>query len=70
MKLLIPLIATMLLLNSCTTTAPAKAAAANVGLAAQVCGIWSPLSYSGKLDSQATKDQIKSQNAKRNAFCK
>lgn len=71
MKRLIPTIVTLsLLLSSCISDAPVKAAVTDLALSKSVCGIWSPLTYSGKLDSQATKDQIKKNNAKRDAFCK
>lgn len=62
-------IVALLALASCTT-AGADRGKLQAGIqAAAVCGIWSPLSYDGKLDTQLTKDQIRKANAKRNAFC-
>ena len=55
-----------LALTGCTTvTASRLSASANV-----VCDVWSPITYDGKLDTEPTKDQIKRNNVKRNAFCK
>lgn len=69
MKTSILIIALASLLTACNTTGAAKAKVADLALSKQVCGIWSPLTYDGKLDTQPTKDQIKQNNAKRNAFC-
>lgn len=42
----------------------------DISLATKVCDTLSPISYDGKLDTQLTKDQVRSYNAKRAAFCK
>lgn len=70
MKQLTLIIVLASILTACTTTATSKAKVADLSISKQVCGIWSPLTYDGKLDTQQTKDQIKHNNAKRDAFCK
>lgn len=54
---------------SCVT-ASQQAAILDARVTKQFCDTFTQMTYSGKLDSQLTKDQIKVFNQKRNAFCK
>lgn len=63
------LIIVAIALASCTTTSLDKANTADLAMASTACQTFSTISYDGKLDTQATKDQIKTYNAKRKAFC-
>jgi hypothetical protein len=38
-------------------------------IAKDICDLYPPITYDGKLDTTITKDQIKVFNQKRNAFC-
>lgn len=73
MKLLIPIIVTTLALSGCQLTSAQrtqlKAAEADRLIAARVCGVMPPISYDGRLDTPATKEQIRKYNAARKAFC-
>lgn len=66
MKLTILLIATTL--SACSLTAQ-SATKYDAAAAEKVCGVWSQITYSGKLDSPQTKVQIRQNNAARKAFC-
>lgn len=52
----------LVLLAGCTTTP-------STGTTGDVCLIWKPLTYSAKGDSAETVDDIRNQNARRNAYC-
>jgi len=62
MRVLIPIIATMIL-SSCQTTAPDR-------IVSDVCGLFPPIRYSASKDTTETTDQVRKFNAKRDAFCK
>lgn len=59
-----------LALSGCQSDAKVKATVSDLKLSSQVCDIWSPITYDGKLDTAPTKGQIKVNNAKHDAFCK
>lgn len=59
---------TLSLLASCSVMQQ-TADKLDVSLSKSVCDILPPISYSQKLDTPETVAQIRSNNAKRNAFC-
>lgn len=63
-------LALSLILSGCQSQAKVKATVSDLRLSTQVCDIWSPLTYDGKLDTPPTKAEIKINNAKHDAFCK
>lgn len=66
MKPLILIIA--ITLSACSLTTQ-NAARYDAEMAAKICDTFPHISYSGKLDSQPTKEQIRTYNAKIKAFC-
>ena len=60
----------MFLTTGCQTFSQAqqRAAAADVEIAAKVCKLWKPQTYS-KNDTAETKAEVRAKNAQRAAFC-
>lgn len=59
----------ILTLMGCLAMAGCQATTRTTGIA-DVCLIWGEQSYSANGDTAMTVDEIRSRNAKRNAYCK
>lgn len=62
------LLVTMCFLAGCQMNPTTNIAATEIMLAAHVCKVWQPVTYSSK-DTDQTKLEVRANNAARHAYC-
>lgn len=64
----LPMLATMLFLAGCLPTTTTHIAGTEANIAAGVCRVWKPVTYSSR-DTDQTRLEARANNAARDAYC-